>query len=203
VQSLQDLRTKQLVVGGTSVGGNGIDMAILGKELFGFKLKIVPGYKTSAETKVALEKGEVEGTFANLLSSLKQTDWLARGQVRVIVQHGSRRHRELPDVPLLRDLAQTDEERQILDLMGVRDEIARPYLGPPELPASRVTMLRRAFDATLNDPAFTTEMQRQQLDVDGSMTGEELAAAVERIGHTEPAIVQRLVALFSHYKDTR
>jgi tripartite-type tricarboxylate transporter receptor subunit TctC len=87
--------------------------------------------------------------------------------------------------------------------MGVRDEIARPYLGPPELPASRVTMLRRAFDATLNDPAFTTEMQRQQLDVDGSMTGEELAAAVERIGHTEPAIVQRLVALFSHYKDTR
>jgi tripartite-type tricarboxylate transporter receptor subunit TctC len=203
VQSLQDLKAKQLIVGGTSVGGNGIDMAILGKELFGFKLKIVPGYKTSAETKVALEKGEIEGTFANLLSSLKQTNWLARGQVRVIVQHGRRRNRALPDVPLLRDLARTDEERQILDLMSVRDEIARPYLAPPELPASRVTMLRRAFDATLNDPAFITEMQRQQLDVDGSMTGEELAAAVERIGHTEPAIVQRLVALFSHYRDTR
>ena len=121
VQSLQDLKTKQLIVGGTSVGGNGIDMAILGKELFGFKLKIVPGYRTSAETKVALEKGEIEGTFANLLSSLKQTNWLARGQVRVIVQHGSRRHRELPDVPSRWDSAKTDEERQILDL----DERAR------------------------------------------------------------------------------
>ena len=203
VQSLQDLKTKELVVGGTSLGGNGIDMAIIAKGLFGFKLKIVPGYRTSAETKVALEKGEIEGAFANLLSSLKQTDWRARGQVRVIVQHGIRRHRELPDVPLLRDLARSDEERQILDLMGVRDEIARPYLAPPGLPASRLTMLRRAFDATLVDPAFITEMRRQQLDIDGSLTGEELVTAAERIRQTQPAIVQRVVDLFNHYRDAR
>jgi len=65
VQSLQDLRTKQLVVGGTSVGGNGIDMAIVARDVFGFKIKIVSGYKTSAETKIALERGEIEGTLAN------------------------------------------------------------------------------------------------------------------------------------------
>jgi tripartite-type tricarboxylate transporter receptor subunit TctC len=203
VQSLEDAKTKQLVVGGTSVGGNGIDMAILGRELFGLKLKIVSGYKTSAETKLALEKGEIEGTFANLLSSLKQTDWLAQGQVRIIVQHGGRKHRELPDVPLLRDLARDDEERQILDLMGVRDEIARPYLAPPGLPEARVAALRRAFDATLSDPDYIAEMQRQRLDIDGSLTGGELAAAVDRIVQTPPAIVQRLVALFNHYKDAR
>jgi tripartite-type tricarboxylate transporter receptor subunit TctC len=203
VQSLEDAKTKPLVVGGTSVGGNGIDMAILGRELFGLKLKIVFGYKTSAETKLALEKGEIEGTFANLLSSLKQTDWLAQGQVRIIVQHGGRRHRELPDVPLLRDLARSDEDRQILDLMGVRDEIARPYLAPPGLPDARVAMLRRAFDATLSDPEFIQDMQRQRLDIDGSLNGEQLAAAAGKIAQTAPAIVQRLAALFTQYKDAR
>jgi len=203
VQSLEEAKIKQLVVGGTSVGGNGIDMAILAKELFGLKLKIVSGYKTSAETKIALEKGEIEGTFANLLSSLKQTDWLAQGQVRIIVQHGGRKHRELPDVPLLRDLAQSDEERQILDLMGVRDEIARPYLAPPGLPEPRLAMLRRAFDATLVDPDFIAEMQRQRLEIDGPSTGEELAAAVDKIAETPPAIVQRVVTLFNRHKEAR
>jgi len=203
VQSLQEAKTKQLVVGGTSVGGNGIDMAILGKELFGLKLKIVSGYKTSAETKLALEKGEIEGTFANLLSSLKQTDWLAQGQVRIIVQHGGRKHRELADVPLLRDLAQDDEERQILDLLGVRDEIARPYLAPPGLPEARLVMLRQAFDATLADPAFITDMQRQRLEIDGPLTGQELARAVEQIAQTPSGIAQRLVDLFNRYKEAR
>ena len=57
VQSLQDARTKQLVVGGTSLGGNGIDMAIVLRDVFGYKLKIVSGYKNSGETKLALERG--------------------------------------------------------------------------------------------------------------------------------------------------
>jgi tripartite-type tricarboxylate transporter receptor subunit TctC len=203
VQSLDDAKAKQLVVGGTSVGGNGIDMAILGKELFGLKLKIVSGYKTSAETKLALEKGEIEGTFANLLSSLNQTDWLAQGRVRIIVQHGGRKHRELPDVPLLRDMAQTDEERQIIDLMGVRDEIARPYLAPPGLPEARLAMLRQAFDAALADPDFINDMQRQRLEVDGSLTGEQLATAVNKIAQTPAGIAQRLVDLFNRYKEAR
>jgi hypothetical protein len=123
--------------------------------------------------------------------------------VRIIVQHGGRKHRELPDVPLLRDLARSDEERQMLDLMGVRDEIARPYLAPPGLPEARVAILRRAFDATLIDPDFINDMQRQRLDVDGSLSGEKLAAAVDKIARTPPAIVQRLTALFNHYKDAR
>ena len=110
VQSLEEAKTRQLVVGGTSVGGNGIDMAIIMRDVFGYKLKIVSGYKTSAETKIALERGEIEGTLGNAWSSLNQTDWLARKLVRVIVQHGSRKHRELPDVPLFKELARSTAE---------------------------------------------------------------------------------------------
>jgi tripartite-type tricarboxylate transporter receptor subunit TctC len=199
-QSLEEMKTKQLVVGGTSVGGNGIDMAIVMKEVFGYKLKIVSGYKTSAETKIALERGEIEGTVANAWSSLNQTDWLARGLVRVIVQHGSRKHRALPDVPLFRDLARDDAERQMVALLNVRDDITRPYLAPPGVPAARLEVLRRAFDATVRDEAFIADMNRQKLEIEEPSTGEELATLVSDIARTPPAVVQRLVALFNGYK---
>jgi tripartite-type tricarboxylate transporter receptor subunit TctC len=200
VQSLAAAKEKQLIVGGTSVGGNGIDMAIILKEIFGYKLKIVSGYKSSSETKIALERGEIEGTVANAWSSLNQTDWLAKKLVRVIVQHGSSKHRALPDVPLLRELARNDAERQMIDIMNVRDEFTRPYLAPPGVPPARLDMLRRAFDATVRDEAFLADVQRQKLEVDGPSTGEEVAAAADTLARTPRAVVERLVALFNGYR---
>jgi tripartite-type tricarboxylate transporter receptor subunit TctC len=201
VQSLEEARSKQLVLGGTSVGGNGIDMAIVARDVFGLRIKIVSGYKTSAETKIALERGEIDGTFANLWTSLKQTDWLAKSLVRVIVQHGSQKHPELPGTPLFRDLARDDAERQMLDILGVREEVTRPYLAPPEIPAERLEVLRRGFDATLGDPAYLADMQHQRLEVEAPSSGEDLTAVVDRIAKTPPAVVQRLVTLFNNYRD--
>jgi tripartite-type tricarboxylate transporter receptor subunit TctC len=203
VKSLEDAKTLQLVVGGTSLGGNGIDMAIILRDVFGYKLKIVSGYKTSAETKIALERGEIEGTLANAWSSLNQTDWLKRGLVRVIIQHGFHKSRALPDVPLSRDLGRDEAERQMVDIMNVRDEVTRPYVAPPGVPPARLDLLRRAFDATLRDGEFLADVHRQQLEIDEPMSGEELAEVAERIAKTPPAVVQRLGQLFSNYKEAR
>jgi len=203
VQSIEDARTRQLVVGGTSVGGNGIDTAILLKEVFGLKLKIVSGYRNANETKIALERGEIEATLANAYSSLQQTDWLSKKLVRIIIQHGFRKHRALPDVPLSRDLARDETERQMADLLNLRDEITRPYLAPPGVPADRVAVLRRAFEQALRDPALLADVQRQQLEIESPMNGEELTATVERIASTPPSVVQALMTMFNNYKDAR
>ena len=151
----------------------------------------------------ALERGEIEGTLANAWSSLNQTDWLKRGLVRVIIQHGFHKSRALPDVPLSRDLGRDEAERQMVDVMNVRDEITRPYVAPPGLPPARLDMLRRAFDATLHDEDFLADVHRQQLEIDEPMSGEELAAVAERIAKTPPAVLQRLGQLFSNYKEAR
>jgi tripartite-type tricarboxylate transporter receptor subunit TctC len=203
VQSIEDARTRQLVVGGTSVGGNGIDTAILLKEIFGFKLKIVSGYKNANETKIALERGEIEATLANAYSSLMQTDWLSRRLVRIIIQHGFRKHRALPEVPLSRDLARNETERQMADLLNLRDEITRPYLAPPGVPADRVEILRRAFEQVLRDPALLADVQRQQLEIEDPSNGEELTAIAEKIAKTPPSVVQTLMSMFNSYKDAR
>jgi tripartite-type tricarboxylate transporter receptor subunit TctC len=106
-------------------------------------------------------------------------------------------------VPLFRDFARDDAERQMLDILGLREEITRPYLAPPDVPAERLTQLRRAFDAMLRDPAFLADMQRQHMEVEEPSNGEELAATVSRIASTPPTVVERLVTLFNNYKDAR
>jgi hypothetical protein len=116
------------------------------------------------------------------------------------VQHGSRKHRALPDVPLFRDVARDETERQMIALLNVRDDINRPYLAPPGVPPARLEILRRAFDATLKDEDFLADIRRQKLEIDEPSTGEELTALVDQIAHTPPAVVQRLVAMFNGYK---
>ena len=203
IQSFDEAKTKQLIVGGTSVGGAGIDYAIIAKDLLGYNLRIVSGYKTSPETKLAMQRGEIQGTMGNALSSLNSTDWLATGQVRILLQHGSKKLPEFPDVPLFRDYAQTYAQRQMLDVLGVREEISKPYFAPPGVPPERLAMLRQAFDATLADPEFRTQVAQQKMLITDPMNGDQLKDIVEKIAATPTSTVQQLVSLFKNYKDSK
>lgn len=201
VRTMEDLRTMELIAGGSSVGGAGVDMAIIARDLFGLKVKVVSGYKTSQETKLAMDKGEISGTIASGYSSLKRTDLWADRKVRIIHQLGSAPHPELADVPLFRAFARSDEERQMLDIMSVREEISKPYLAPPGIPADRAEILRRAFTDAIRDPGFKADADRQQLELEQSLTGEELSSVVTRISTTPKSVTQRLVAVFSGYNE--
>ena len=203
IQTFEQARTTEVIMGGSSVGSAGIDYAIFARNLLGYKIRIVSGYKSSPETKFAMEKGEIHGTMGNAFSSLNSTDWLATGKVRVLLQHGSKPHRAFPTVPLFRDLAQDEGQRRMLELMGIREEISKPYFAPPGVPAERLAILRRAFDASLKDPEFLAEAQRQQFEIEDPMTGDQLAAMATRVASTPPAVVQQLVGLFKNYKDAR
>ena len=183
IKSLEDAKTTEIIMGGVSVGTAGVDLAILAKEMFGLKFKIVTGYKSSTDIKLAMERGEVQGTFANGWSSIKTADpeLLTEKKIRIIVQHGFKKHPELPDVPLIFDLAKTEADRQALTFMLARQEAAKPYFAPPEIPADRLALLRRAFDATVSDPKFVTLAKRAGITLDDPMTAGELASLVTRL----------------------
>jgi tripartite-type tricarboxylate transporter receptor subunit TctC len=201
IKTFEDARTTEVIMGGTNVGGAGIDMAIFARDLLGYKIKIVSGYKSSQESKLAMEKGEIHGTMGNAVSSLKATDWLETGKVRVLLQHGTKPHREFPNVPLFRSLVKDEKQRKMLDLIGYREEIAKPYFLPPGVPADRVAILRKAFEASLKDPDFLADIKRQRLDLDDSMTGEQLAELAKQVAATPPEVAKQLVDLFKNFKD--
>lgn len=202
IMTLAEARTTEVSMAGTSVGAGGIDMAILGRELFGFKFKIVSGYKTSGDVELALERGEADGTFGHAWGSLKnqKPDWLRDRKVRIIVQHGFARNAELPDVPLLIDFAHNELEKQILSVELVRQDVSKPYLAPPDVPPANLAVLRAAFHSCLEDAEFTAEVKQRHLDIDRPMDADELYALVTQISQTPAAAVKRLQDLLSGFR---
>jgi tripartite-type tricarboxylate transporter receptor subunit TctC len=90
-------------------------------------------------------------------------------------------------------LAKTDAERAALELMLARLEYGRPFFLPPNVPAARLTALRRAFDATMKDPAYLAEADRLKIEVD-PLSGEEVAALVDQVFRTPADTVTRVRA---------
>jgi tripartite-type tricarboxylate transporter receptor subunit TctC len=85
--------------------------------------------------------------------------------INVALQLASERLPELADVPTILDVARNDDERAALKLIIARQTMARPYVAPPGIPPERLKALRAAFDATLADPEFLADAQRQDLEV--------------------------------------
>ncbi len=192
MQSLDDLKTKEMIVGAQAPGSTQYDYPMLGKALFDLKFKPVTGYKSTSDINLAMERGEVHGTLANWSTvktlNLKQYE---DKQIRILVVWGAREHPELKGIPLITSLAKTPEHKQALQLALARLEFGRPFFMPPNVPPARVAAMRRAFDATLKDPEFLAEADKLKLEID-PMSGEELAKMLEDIAKTPADVVARV-----------
>jgi tripartite-type tricarboxylate transporter receptor subunit TctC len=199
IRSLDDLRTKEMIAGATALGTAGVDMAVLARDIFGLKVKLIAGYKTSQDIKLAMDRGEVQGTMSSGWFSLKRSSLWADRKVRILYQWGGEKNSELQDVSLFIDLAQNDEQRAMLRLMAMREEISKPYMAPPGIPADRLKIYRDAFRAMVADPDFVDEARRQALDVEEPMVGEDLQALIQQINATPKSVSSSLVNLFAAY----
>ena len=193
-QVLEDARAREIVMGGQAPGSTQFDYPVLANKLFGFKFKVVTGYESTPKIHLAMESGEVHGTIANW-STLKaiNTDWITDKKVRILAQWALQKNAELPDIPLFMDLAKTESERDALRLMLARLEYGRPFFLPPDVPVARVEALRRAFDATMKDPAYLAEADKLKIDVE-PLSGEAVAALVEQVSRTPADTVARVRA---------
>jgi tripartite-type tricarboxylate transporter receptor subunit TctC len=193
VRSLAELLTREVLVGATAPGTTMVDFPLITNAILGTRFKIVRGYEGTPQINQAMERGEVEGNGGIGWAAVKAQvpQWIADRKIRVIAQYGFKRNADLADVPSVLELAKTDADRRAMRMLFARTEYGRPYFLPPDVPATRVTALRRAFDATMRDPAFIADAARLQLDVD-PMTGEELQGLVAELGRTPPDVVERV-----------
>jgi hypothetical protein len=166
--------------------------ALVLKNLFGARMKIIGGYPGGAEISKAIENGEVDGRCGWSWSGVKASkpDWLADKKINVLVQLGLQRTPDLPNVPLITELATTDEQRAILKLVFGPQEFAWPFLAPPDLPPDRGQMLRAAFAATLRDPEFLDDARRMALDV-SPVSGHAVESLIEELYNTPEAVIAK------------
>ena len=92
-------------------------------------------------------------------------NWFTRRRCTCCCSWRWRSTSDLPDVPLVIDLAKTDEQRQILRLIFARQALGRPFLAPPGVPQDRAAALRKAFMDTMKDKAFLAEAEKAKLEI--------------------------------------
>ncbi len=201
LQSMGEARLKTAVVGGAALGSMTVDIPVLANAMMGTKFKVVSGYSGSDEVRLALERGEIHAIFGTSWSSVMtgSPEWIAEKKIKVIVQFSEKRHPDLPDAPTLLSFVQKPEDRQALEAFLARQETGKPYFAPPGLPPERLALLRRAFDATVKDPHFLAETHKANLEVTDPMTGEDIAALVEKVSRTPPAYAQRIEDVFTAF----
>ena len=191
VQSFDQLRTKELIMGAQAPGSSQVDFPLVANALFGLKHKVITGYGSTAKINLALESGEVQGLIAALTTvRTLSSQWLAEKKIKIITQWALRPNPDLPGVPNAFDLAKTDEDKAAMKLVMARLDIGRPFFLPPNVPADRVNAIRRAFDATMKDPEFLAEAEKLKIEVD-PLTGEQVAALIVDIYKTPAATVER------------
>jgi tripartite-type tricarboxylate transporter receptor subunit TctC len=190
--SIADLYKVETVIGAQAPGSTQYDYPALARSLFGMKFKIITGYEATPKIHLAMERGEVHGTWANW-STLKAiaSDWLRDKKIRILAQWNLHKHPEMPDVPMFLDVAKTDADKQALDLALARLEFGRPFFLPPNVPADRVEAIRRAFDATMKDKNFLADATKLKIEVD-PLSGEQVADLVGRLYHTPAEVIARV-----------
>src|SRR5882757_3260869 len=175
------------------IGDGAVRLAAFHREV-DLRSAFVTRDESTPKIHLAMESGEAHGTIANW-STLKaiSTNWITEKKIRILAQWALTKSPELADVPLFMDQAKTDAERAALRLMLARLEYGRPFFLPPNVPAARVQALRRAFDATMKDPAYLAEADKLKIDVE-PLSGEQVAALVEQVSRTDPDTVARVRA---------
>jgi tripartite-type tricarboxylate transporter receptor subunit TctC len=192
VQSFDELRTKELIMGAQAPGSSQVDFPLVANALFGLKHKVITGYGSTAKINLALEAGEVQGAIAALTTvRTLSSQWVAEKKIKIITQWALRPNPDLPGVPNALDLAKSPDDRAAMQLVMARLDVGRPFFLPQDVPADRVAALRAAFDKTMKDPAYLAEAAKLKIDVD-PMNGADLATFVAQVLKTPEPTVARV-----------
>jgi len=167
VKTFNELLVTPATFGSEGAGADPNIFALLYRNVFGAKIKIVTGYPGTNEIQLATERGEVDGLCGLSWSTLKgrYPHWLTGKKANILVQAGIKKQPELPDVPSASELAKQPDQRQILKLMLIGQAMARPFTAPPGIPADRKAALIAAFERTTKDPDFLAEAEKLNFEV--------------------------------------
>jgi len=191
VKTLEDAKHTSAVIGAPSPMALGAIYPRVMNYALNTKFRVVTGYDGAAGVTHAMEQGEVDGDAGDTWFSGQGTtyDWYKAGKIRVLTLIGNRTP-DLPDVPLLVDLASNSDDKALLELFSAPYTIGKPTAVGPKVPAARVAALRGAYAATLQDPAFLADAKKLGIEI-APVSGGELARLMAKLMNLPPALVER------------
>ena len=194
VNSIEELRQREVAVGVSGANSTPAFFTRLLNATLGTRMKAVNGYPGQNDVLLAMERRELDGHPSAFMSALTSTrpTWLRDKTAKAIVQYGPEKHAELGGVPFAPDLVGNAEDRLVMEAAFAPLALGRPFLAPPNVAAERVAALRAAFAATIADPAFLAEGERNGLGLNAPRSGAQIQEVMERAYRSPPAVIDRL-----------
>jgi len=198
IARIEDVLEKELIVGAPGAMSTSYIYPIALNQTIGTKFKVVTGYAGGNLVNLAMEKGEVGGRGSNSWASWKSghPQWLTDRKIHLLVQVGLTRATDLPNVPLLLELAKNDADREFLTFLSADMGISRAFTTTPGVPRDRLAALQKAFMDTMRDKEVLAEADKTKHEIDPSDGDAALKIATMMI-NTRPEVLERYKALIA------
>jgi tripartite-type tricarboxylate transporter receptor subunit TctC len=194
-KTLGDARRRETIIGVPSLADASAWLTLITNGTLGTRFKLVPGYTSGPDMNLAMERGEIDGRGTSnpkaMFAGGPERDADGRPLFNFLLQWGLQKNKDYPDTPLLGELAGNAEQKIAFDFVGRVASLARPIATNYDVPPERVAALRRAFDATMKDPEFLAEAERQIMEI-APMSGAELQQLVTDIVNAPAAVVEKV-----------
>ena len=196
VKNIEDAKKRNVIVAGAGAASNTAVVPRIVNELLGTRFNVVAGYDPAGGLTMAVESGEAEGICGLSWSTIKASrpDWLAGKKLNVILQMSMEKLPELMDVPSALDLVTDPARKRVLELILIRQETGRPLATAPGSPPDRLAALRKAFEATMKDPEFLADAERNQMEID-PLTGAGIEAFLDKAYAAPADVIAQAAAL--------
>jgi tripartite-type tricarboxylate transporter receptor subunit TctC len=204
ITNWKQLLKQEMTVGGTGPSADTDQFPRIMNGVLNTKFRVISGYPGGNDINLAMERGEVQGRCGWSWSSVKSTrwSWFTEKKVHVLLQLSLEKHEDLPKVPLITDLADTPDEKQILSLIFARQALGRPFLAPPGVPADRAAALRKAFMDTMKDKDFLAEAKKAKLEVN-PISGDAVQKIMVNAAKTDPKVLKKAAAMLKVEKKSK
>jgi tripartite-type tricarboxylate transporter receptor subunit TctC len=194
VRSFKQAMTEKMVLGGVAPGDAVHDFAYMVRATTGAAISVVPGYKGTLDVTLAMERLEVDGACGWEWSSAKaqKPEWIRDGKLNFLLQIGPHANDELTKmgVPRLDQYIKDDDSRRVMELIVSQQAFQRPYFVAMGTPDAHVAILRKAFDATMQDEQFLTDAKKLRIDV-SPLPGATVQDLVQKFYATPKTIVEQ------------
>lgn len=192
VQSMEEARQKEILVGGQGSRSSTVLVANSLNALTGTKFKVIRGYPSTTSVFLAMERGEVHGLCgvgSDSILGAKFQDWKS-GKIKVIVQVNGAPVDDFKGIPWMMDYVNNERDRETMEFIVGRQYFGRPFVAPPDTAPDKLAVLRKAFMAMMTDPAYLADAEKQQIPVN-PVSGEEVQAFIAKLFKMPKDVVDR------------
>ena len=195
LKNLKEVLGSEKTLNFASAGTSTYQQPMLLKTLLEANVKVVEGYTGTSGIRAALQRKEADGACWQW-DSMKATakEMLeAKGDDRMIpfLMEGKADDPEVRDLPQYREVIKGEDNIALFDAWMSQYRVSRPLVVPPNMPKSRLQVLRTALKRTLEDPEFQAMANKMGLEIT-HIPGERIEKYVSRTLAISPAVKDKL-----------